>query len=85
MGRKSWASSNQRKWLENNIPRFYTAKRQKRLGDFFEETISAFFQAFPLVFIGQDVNRENVPGVEIVLALDLKTARNVRILSLLSN
>ncbi len=88
MGRKSWATENQQKWLTDTVPRFREAQRQKKVGEFKQEVIAAFLQKFPLKITTEDSDDEEIPtddteenGVEYTKAPSLKKARSMRFLS----
>lgn len=84
MGRKPWPTKPQMKWLKNLIPQYRESQRQKKHTEFFESTISAFFQDFTLELAGSGVARANDDLKKlgmVVEAPDLKTARTVRLLS----
>jgi len=44
MGRNRWTTPDELKFLTERIPQYRTARRERRLPDFQEETIAAFFQ-----------------------------------------
>lgn len=82
MGRKAWPTNTQNQWLTANIPRFHEAQRVKKVRDFNQDIIAAFFQVFTLV-IGLDADDDSERDEGIVLAPSLRKAREVRILSFL--
>ncbi len=54
MPRKGWTNEDEFEWLADRIGEFRDAQKQRKVGDFHERTIAAFFQRFPLKMEGQD-------------------------------
>lgn len=79
MGRKGWTSDKQFDWLKEHIPQYRDAQSQRKLADFKEKMIAAFFRIFRLVFIGSgDDTEEAKKDEDVVLAPDLQMAQTVR-------
>lgn len=47
MGRPSWATDSQRKWLDNKLIDYNEVQRLKTLTSFFTKMVASFFQDFP--------------------------------------
>lgn len=82
MGRPSWASAKQEKWLKNNIPFYCEAQRRRNVGNFNEDTVAAYFQKFPFVPAGTENERVRDDNVDYTVAPSLKIARAVRLPSI---
>lgn len=54
MPRKGWTNEDEFEWLADRIGEFRDAQKKRKVGDFHEKTIAAFFQRFPLKVEGQD-------------------------------
>ena len=48
MGRKSWTSCKQRKWLEDRKGEYRRAQERRELHTFYDETCASFFSTFEL-------------------------------------
>lgn len=82
MGRPGWTTAAQLQWLTEKIPQYNIARSRKKISDFFEATTAAFFQSFTLELTGpggvNGVRFDQENGTNVILALDFKSARNVR-------
>lgn len=78
MGRKSWATDGQEKWLLAKIPKYRLAQRRRNLKEFQAETASAFLQKFPLLLPGETAaSHGGESDVEYMEVPSLATARKV--------
>ncbi len=87
MGRKSWATEKQHQWLVDNIPKFREAQSQKKVREFRQEVLAAYFQKFPLKITEQDSDDEETAidddeesDIDYTKAPSLRVARDVRFL-----
>lgn len=82
MGRDTWATEDEDRWLRNKVLDFHDAQRQRRVRDFHQETLHAFLQAFPSATPGPGAFSRKVgvtSGGGGALAPDMKKAKDVRL------